>query len=51
MITNLIEKNRVKADPYWPSRIGQVERYGEVFVKLAKVSQPTNGVRTFLCLF
>jgi len=49
MITNLIEKNRIKADPYWPACIGQVERFGDVLVKLTKEQQQSNGIvmRTF----
>jgi len=49
MITKLVEKNRVKADPYWPSFVGHSQRYGDVTVKLAKEQQQSPGIvqRTF----
>jgi len=36
MITNLVEKNRIKADPYWPTEPKSVLCYGGIFVKLIR---------------
>lgn len=49
MITNLVEKNRVKADPYWPMKPGHVERFGDVLVKFVKeqVQSKSITVRSF----
>jgi len=41
MITNLVEKNRIKADPYWPTEPKSVFCYGGIFVKL--VREKTRG--------
>lgn len=41
MLTNLIEKNQVKADMYWPNRVGELRMFGRMRVKL--VSQKTHG--------
>lgn len=50
MITNLIEKNRVKADPYWPAHLAKTEKYGDMFVKLAEETQQSAGVFSFYFL-
>ena len=42
MLTNLIEKNQVKADQYWPDQIGEVRMYGRIKVKL--VSKKDRGI-------
>jgi protein tyrosine phosphatase len=34
MITNLVEKNLVKADAYWPDKVKTVTCYGDIFVKI-----------------
>jgi protein tyrosine phosphatase len=51
MITNLVEKNRVKADAYWPEKVKTVSCYGDIFVKLVsektKSKQNTVTVRCF----
>eukprot|EP01127_Copromyxa_protea_P023101 TRINITY_DN8570_c0_g1_i1.p1 TRINITY_DN8570_c0_g1~~TRINITY_DN8570_c0_g1_i1.p1 ORF type:complete len:445 (+),score=45.54 TRINITY_DN8570_c0_g1_i1:83-1417(+) len=44
MLTNLIEKNQVKADMYWPGRTGEVRMYGRMRVKL--ISQRNRGALT-----
>eukprot|EP01126_Amoeba_proteus_P045455 TRINITY_DN5091_c0_g1_i6.p1 TRINITY_DN5091_c0_g1~~TRINITY_DN5091_c0_g1_i6.p1 ORF type:complete len:428 (-),score=84.85 TRINITY_DN5091_c0_g1_i6:273-1556(-) len=36
MITNLKENAKMKADPYWPSAIGDVRHFGRMRVKLLK---------------
>jgi len=36
MLTNLVEKNRPKADIYWPRHTNSVLRYGNVNVKFVK---------------
>eukprot|EP01127_Copromyxa_protea_P013121 TRINITY_DN3487_c0_g4_i1.p1 TRINITY_DN3487_c0_g4~~TRINITY_DN3487_c0_g4_i1.p1 ORF type:complete len:754 (-),score=114.66 TRINITY_DN3487_c0_g4_i1:342-2396(-) len=50
MITNLVEKNRVKADIYWPQKIGEVAVYGDTHVKLVSERCRANDVivRKFL---
>jgi receptor-type tyrosine-protein phosphatase zeta len=51
MITNLVEKNRVKADAYWPPKVKTVSCYGDIFVKLVsekkKSKQNTVTIRCF----
>eukprot|EP01126_Amoeba_proteus_P054416 TRINITY_DN6695_c0_g1_i23.p1 TRINITY_DN6695_c0_g1~~TRINITY_DN6695_c0_g1_i23.p1 ORF type:complete len:486 (-),score=107.80 TRINITY_DN6695_c0_g1_i23:249-1706(-) len=36
MITDLVERNRVKADAYWPFTVGEVCKFGNMSVKLIK---------------
>ena len=38
MITNLIEKNRVKAEVYWPTQEDEIRAYGDIFVQLVCTS-------------
>jgi len=51
MITNLVEKNRVKADAYWPAKVKSVASYGDINVKLIsekkKSNQNTVTIRCF----
>jgi len=42
MITNLIEKNRVKADAYWPPKVKSVASYGDLYVKLVSEKKKSN---------
>eukprot|EP01125_Pyxidicula_operculata_P007036 TRINITY_DN2407_c0_g2_i1.p1 TRINITY_DN2407_c0_g2~~TRINITY_DN2407_c0_g2_i1.p1 ORF type:complete len:647 (-),score=204.38 TRINITY_DN2407_c0_g2_i1:1509-3449(-) len=43
MITNLIEKNCIKADLYWPSRVDKVVRFGDYCVQLVSEKQETDN--------
>jgi len=36
MLTNLIERNKPKADVYWPKTVNSIGRYGNICVKLVK---------------
>jgi protein tyrosine phosphatase len=47
MITNLEEKNRKKADAYWPDKVKTETRYGDIIVKITseKTKEDTVTVR------
>jgi len=36
MLTNLIERNRVKAHTYWPTQIGERIKYGKIVIRLKR---------------
>ena len=36
MLTNLVEKNRIRCHKYWPSKQGETRRYGALSVQLVK---------------
>jgi len=44
MLTNLVEKNRTKADIYWPGCIGNMNRYGNVCVKFVKERERSQSI-------
>eukprot|EP01130_Rhizamoeba_saxonica_P011978 TRINITY_DN5005_c0_g2_i2.p1 TRINITY_DN5005_c0_g2~~TRINITY_DN5005_c0_g2_i2.p1 ORF type:complete len:343 (-),score=61.61 TRINITY_DN5005_c0_g2_i2:55-1083(-) len=49
MLTDLIEKNIIKADRYWPSAGEKCIRYGRIWVKLKQVQKMDNYfVRNFV---
>jgi len=49
MLTNLVEKNRVKAHSYWPSIIGEKIKYGRIVVRLRRSQMRGDAIaiRTF----
>jgi len=49
MITNLVEKNRPKADAYWPNKVKSVACYGEIYVKLLSDKKKSNQNVTIRC--
>jgi len=49
MITNLVEKNRVKADAYWPNKVKSVACYGGIYVKLISDKKKSNQNVTIRC--